>query len=122
MSKPKSIAINNDTIFIVSQRGDWSNSGSKHIGYFKSRSYLQIGEWLLLNTAEPSGSFDIKEIDINDVTELDIKYASSMNLDGYSGYTINQIIDNKKELQLERIKRKALDKLSIEEKQALGLV
>lgn len=119
--KPKSIAIDTDTIFVVSQNDSWSNQGPKHIGYFKSRSYLQIGEWLLLNSTEPSSTFDIKEIAINDVTELDVKFASSMNLDNYSGYTINQVNDNKKELRLERVKRKALAKLSVEEKHALGL-
>lgn len=110
-----------NTIFSVTRSGSWSNSGSTHIGYFKTDSILQIGEWLLLNADSPDSNFDIKEIDINDITKLEVKFAASMADNDYNNYNINKHDSNKKALEHERLKLKALRKLSEDEKHALGL-
>lgn len=107
-------------IIAVTSDADWSRL-AKHIGYFKSDSLLQVAEWILINSDSYKLPYTIKELEIIDVTDLDLNFTLSMTKSNTGSYTINQKHNTAKQLELERLKIQALKKLSKEEKQALGL-
>ena len=107
-------------IISVTLDADWSRS-SRHIGYVRCDSLLQVAEWLLINSDNYKMPFTIKELEIIDVTDLDLNFTLSMTKNNTGSYTINQKHNTAKQLELERLKIQALKKLSTEEKQALGL-
>lgn len=109
-----------NTVFSVTRASTY-DSLAKHVGYFVSDSYLQIAEWLLLHDANPKARFEIKELNIKDIKDIQIGYAYAMQPDKVDDTFIIKF-GNSIELEKERLKIKALSKLSKEEKEVLGLL
>ena len=108
-------------IFKVETAGDCEWRTSKTVGYFMANNAKEVAEYLVVNNIEPSYYFVIKEVKCHDVVGIEQKYVKSVLVDKYGKLEINTYVDELENLKKLQDAKSGLEKLTQDERKALGL-
>ena len=108
-------------IFKVETAGDCEWRTSKTVGYFMANNAKEVAEYLVVNNIEPSYYFVIKEVKCHDVVGIEQKYVKSVLVDKYGKLEIKTYIDELENLKKLQDAKSGLEKLTQDERKALGL-
>ena len=106
-------------IFKVETAGDWRESST--VGYFMANNAKEVAEYLIVNNIKPSYYFVIKEVTCHNVVGIEQTYVKSVLVDKYGKLEINTYIDRLENLKKLQDAKSGLEKLTQDERKALGL-
>ena len=81
----------------------------------------EVAEYLVVNNIEPSYYFVIEDVKCHDVVGIEQKYAKSVLVDKYGKLEINTYVDELENLKKLQDAKSGLEKLTQDERKALGL-
>ena len=113
--------INQVKIFKVETAGDCEWRTSKTVGYFMANNAKEVAEYLVVNNIEPSYHFVIKEVKCHNVVGIEQRYVKSVLVDKYGNLEINTYVDELENLKKLQYAKSGLEKLTQDERKALGL-
>ena len=108
-------------IFKVETAGDSEWRTSSTVGYFMANNAKEVAEYLVVNNIKPSYYFVIKEVKCENVVGIEQRYVKSVLVGKYGKMEINtyaEELDNLKKIQ---DAKSGLEKLTQDERKALGL-
>lgn len=108
-------------IFKVQTVGDCEWRTSSTVGYFMANNAKEVAEYLIVNNIKPSYSFVIKEVKCHNVVGIEQRYVKSVSVDKYGKLEINTYIDELGNLKKLQDAKSGLEKLTQDERKALGL-
>ena len=108
-------------IFKVETAGDCEWRTSKTVGYFIANNTKEVAEYLVVNNVKPSYHFVIKEVKCYDVIGIEQTYVKSVLVDKYGKMEINTYVDELENLKKLQDAKSGLEKLTQDERKALGL-
>ena len=108
-------------IFKVETAGDCEWITSRVVGYFMANNAKEVAEYLVVNNIEPSYYFVIEDVKCHDVVGIEQKYVKSVLVDKYGKLEINTYVDELENLKKLQDAKSGLEKLTQDERKALGL-
>ena len=108
-------------IFKVETAGDCEWIASKTVGYFMANNAKEVAEYLVVNNIKPSYYFKIKEVKCEEVVGIEQRYVKSVLVDKYGKMEINTYVDEIENLKKLQDAKSGLEKLTQDERKALGL-
>ena len=108
-------------IFKVETAGDCEWRTSSTVGYFMANNAKEVAEYLVVNNIKPYYYFVIKEVKCHDVVGIEQTYVKSVLVDKYGKLKINTYIDGLENLKKLQDAKSGLEKLTQDERKALGL-
>ncbi len=108
-------------IFKVETAGDCEWRTSKTVGYFMANNTKEVAEYLVVNNITPSYYFKIKEVKCHNVVGIEQTYVKSVLVDKYGKLEIETYIDELENLKKLQDAKSGLEKLTQDERKALGL-
>ena len=107
--------------FKVETAGGCEWRTSKTVGYFMANNAKEVAEYLVVNNIEPSYYFVIKEVKCHNVVGIEQTYVKSVLVDKYGKLEINTYVDELGNLKKLQDAKSGLEKLTQDERKALGL-
>ena len=108
-------------IFKVETAGDCEWRTSETVGYFIANNAKEVAEYLVVNKITPSYYFVIKEVKCYNVIGIEQRYVKSVLVDKYGKLEINTYVDELGNLKKLQDAKSGLEKLTQDERKALGL-
>ena len=108
-------------IFKVETAGDCEWKTSSTVGYFMANNAKEVAEYLVVNNIKPSYHFVIKEVKCYNVVGIEQRYVKSVLVDKYGKLEINTYVDEIGNLKKLQNAKSGLEKLTQDERKALGL-
>ena len=108
-------------IFKVETAGDCEWRTSKTVGYFMANNAKEVAEYLVVNNITPSHHFVIKEVKCHNVVGIEQTYVKSVLVDKHGKLEIKTYIDELENLKKLQDAKSGLEKLTQDERKALGL-
>ena len=108
-------------IFKVETAGDCEWRTSTTVGYFMANNAEEVAEYLVVNNIEPSYYFIIKDVNFRNVVGIEQRYVKSVLVDKYGKMKINNYTDELENLKKLQDAKSGLEKLTQDERKALGL-
>ena len=107
--------------FKVETASDCEWRTSETVGYFMANNAKEVAEYLVVNNIEPSRYFVIKEVKCHNVVGIEQTYVKSVLVDKYGKLEINTYVDELGNLKKLQDAKSGLEKLTQDERKALGL-
>ena len=108
-------------IFKVETAGDCERRTSSTVGYFMANNAKEVAEYLIVNNIKPSYYFVINEIKCQNIVGIEQTYVKSVLVDKYGKLEINTYVDELENLKKLQDAKSGLEKLTQDERKALGL-
>ena len=108
-------------IFKVETAGDCEWRTSSTVGYFMANNAKEVAEYLVVNNIKPSYYFVIKEVKCENIIDIEQRYVKSVLVDKYGKMEINTYVDEIRNLKKLKDAKSGLEKLTQDERNALGL-
>ena len=108
-------------IFKVETAGDCEWRTSSTVGYFMANNAKEVAEYLVVNNIKHSYYFVIKEVKCKNVVGIEQRYVKSVLVDKYGKMEINTYVDEIGNLKKLQDAKSGLEKLTQDERKALGL-
>ena len=108
-------------IFKVETAGDCEWRTSKTVGYFMANNAKEVAEYLVVNNIKSSYYFVIKEVKCEKVVGIEQRYVKSVLVDKCGKMEINTYVDEIGNLKKLQDAKSGLEKLTQDERKALGL-
>lgn len=108
-------------IFKVETAGNCEWGTSKTVGCFMANNAKEVAEYLVVNNVKPSYHFVIKEVKCYDVIGIEQTHVKSVLVDKYGKMEINTYVDELENLKKLQDAKSGLEKLTQDERKALGL-
>ena len=108
-------------IFKVETAGDCEWRTSSTVGYFMANNTKEVAEYLVVNNIKPFYHFVIKEVECHNVVGIEQRYVKSVLVDKYGKMKINTYADELENLKKLQDAKSGLEKLTQDERKALGL-
>ena len=117
----RSVMTNQVKIFKVETAGDCEWRTSSTVGYFMANNAEEVAEHLIVNNIKPFYYFIIKEVKCEKVVGIEQRYVKSVLVDKYGKMKINTHVDEIGNLKKLQDAKSGLEKLTQDERKALGL-
>ena len=108
-------------IFKVETAGDCEWKTSKTVGYFMAKNAKEVAEYLVVNNITPSYYFVIEDVKCKNVVDIEQRYVKSVLVGKYGKMEINTYTDEFENLKKLKDVKSGLEKLTQDERKALGL-
>lgn len=107
-------------LYKATTEGDCEGRSTRTLGIFQANSKLQVIEYLVANNIKPYYKYQVDEVEVKDIQDIEIKYVADIIEEQYGGIQVVLNAELAAELKRKQLISSSMGKLTKEEALAMS--